>query len=488
MANRHTPPEAVALTFSAPAPNDRRRYPPEQVFAAGLRNHHLANTAYPIRHQTTMRPYLVPKGEMEHTAIAAWQETTEMGLYVHVPFCAARCRYCEYTVVDRSEHQAEDRYFDALLCELGMWQGRLSTADGNSRTLIGEAKRTLIGFDIGGGTPAFARADNIRRVVEAVRGAFHSRPGMAISIETTPTIADRDPDKIHALRDIGIERISMGVQTTHLTLARSLGREYDGLGMLERAVRHIRQAGFGRLNLDLMYGFARQSTEAWRVSMEQTIALGPEYITLYQMRYKGTAIEEQASTVTRERVNRLRELAHKLLLQAGYAGAPGKNTYSRVPGDVGTSDYLTERVVKGTPYLGLGLGAQSMSPYTLSYNLGAAAKSLAPYLRAVDEGRLPIQDLYHLPLEAAMAKMIAVSFYFGQIHLESFRRKFGVALEEQFAPEIAFVLREGLMEYAGPALRLTPAGVQCWNGCVALFYAGAVQEYLIRREADRMAA
>jgi oxygen-independent coproporphyrinogen-3 oxidase len=429
---------------------------------------------------------------MERTATAAWQETATLGLYVHVPFCAARCRYCEYTVVDRSEHEAEDRYFDALLQEVSLWQERLS--------MMGSADRTLIGFDIGGDTPAFARADNIRRVVEAVRSTFRFRPGMAISIETTPVIAaapagagapagaDREPDKIRALREMGIERISMGVQTTHLTLAHSLGREYEGLSMLERAVRHIREAGFSRLNIDLMYGFARQSAEAWRSSVEQTIALGPEYITLYQMRYKGTSIEEQAAAVSRDQVNRLQELAHELLLGAGYAGAPGKNTYSRVPDDVGTSDYLTERVVKGTPYLGLGLGAQSMSPYTLSYNLGAATKSLAPYLRAIEAGRLPIQDLYHLPLEVAMAKMIAVSFYFGQIHLGSFRQKFGVSLEEHFAREVAFVLREGLMEYAGPCLRLTHAGARTWNGVVALFYAGAVQEYLIHLESGLRAA
>ena len=480
MAARQTVHSSEGISFRVPSASDQRRYPPEWVFEAGLRHHHLANTAYPIRHQTTMHAYRVPQNEMERMATAAWRETATLGLYVHVPFCAARCRYCEYTVVDRSEHEAEDRYFDALLQELRLWQEGLSTKGGT--------ERMLIGFDIGGGTPTFARADNIRRVVEAARSAFRFRPGMAISIETTPLIADREPDKICALRAAGAERISMGVQTTHQTLAHSLGREYEGLSMLERAVRHIREAGFDRLNIDLMYGFAHQSTEAWHSSMQETIALGPEYITLYQMRYKGTAIEEQAAAVSRDQVNRLRELAHELLLGAGYAGAPGKNTYSRVPGDVGTSDYLTERVVKGTPYLGLGLGAQSMAPCTLSYNLGAATKSLAPYLRAVEAGRLPIQDLYHLPLEVAMAKMIAVSFYFGQIHLGNFREKFGVELEEHFSREVAFVLREGLMEYAGPCLRLTTRGARRWNGVVALFYAGAVQEYLIHLESVLKAA
>jgi oxygen-independent coproporphyrinogen-3 oxidase len=152
------------------------------------------------------------------------------------------------------------------------------------------------------------------------------------------------------------------------------------------------------------------------------------------------------------------------------------------PGDVGTSDYLTERVVKGTPYLGLGLGAQSLSHHTLSYNLGAAAKALKPYVRAVETERLPIQDIYHLPLDVVMAKMIAVPFCFGEIHRKRFSDKFGVWLEDHFPREVDFVLQRGLMAHASPYLRLTPLGAEHFNGVVALFYAGAVKEYMIHLE------
>lgn len=334
-----------ALSWNSPAPADRRACLPEEVFAAGLRHHHIANTAYPIHHTTTMRPYRVPREEVERAAVAAWEGCETLGLYVHVPFCQARCRYCEYAVVDPAEHAAEDAYFAALQREFALYRERLHTT-----------AKMLIGFDIGGGTPAFARVEHIRGVVAAARESFRFRPGMVISIETTPAIADRQPEKIAAFREMGIERLSMGVQTTQLRLARRLGREYGGLTMLERAVRHIRHAGFARFNIDLMYGFAGQSPAGWRETVEQTIALGPEYITLYRMRYKGTAIADQAASVSREQVNRLEAIAHRLLLAAGYEGAPGKNTYSRLPGDPGTSDYLTERVVKGAPYLGLGLG------------------------------------------------------------------------------------------------------------------------------------
>jgi oxygen-independent coproporphyrinogen-3 oxidase len=476
------------VQWNTPTLVDRRTFPPEQVFQAGLRHHHIANTAYPIHHTTTMRAYRVAGDEAESLVQSAWEDVDRLGLYVHVPFCKVRCRYCEYCVVDadrdgRGEHGLEDVYFTALLREFELYRERLDTTG-----------KTLIGFDIGGGTPAFVKPEHIRRVVEAARASFHFKPGMAISIETTPIIADREPEKMRAYKAMGIDRISMGVQTTHLKLARALNREYEGLSMLESAVRNIREAGFDRFNIDLMLGFPNQTEVGWGDTVRQMIALGPEYITLYKMRYKGTRMQDQAALVTREQVNALETVARDLLLAAGYAGAPGKNTYSRVLGDgdydarsivVGTSDYLTERVVKGTPYLGLGLGAQSLSHHTLAYNLGAATKTLGPYLRAVDAGWLPIQDIYHLPLDVAMAKMIAVSFYFGEIHLEHFARKFGARLEEHFPREVDFVLRRGLMKIVGPYLRLTSKGAKYFNGVVALFYAGAVKEYLINLQAGR---
>ena len=441
---------------------------------AGLRHHHIANTAYPIHHQTTMRPYRVRRLDIESTTVAAWEHTDRLGLYVHVPFCAARCRYCEYTVVENSSQEAQDAYLAALLREFALYRDRLETKD-----------KTLIGFDIGGGTPSFVAAATIGRVIEAARSTFRFSPGTTISIETTPVIAAHEPAKIRAYTDMGIGRISMGVQTTHFDLAQALGREYGGLSLLESAVCNIRDAGFRRFNIDLMYGFADQSLEMWRSTVENAIALGPEYVTLYRMRYKGTRMAREAAQVTLETVNRLEETARSCLLAAGYEATEGKNTYSRIPGDAGTSDYLTERVVRGTPYLGLGLGAQSLSHTTLSYNLGAASKTLRPYLEAVHAGQLPIQDLYHLPREVAMAKMIAVSFYFGQIHGDRFEEKFGVRVEKQFPREVDFASKQGLMEPIGPYLRLTPKGVQRFGGVVALFYAGAVQDYLVHLGSGR---
>ena len=247
---------------------------------------------------------------------------------------------------------------------------------------------------------------------------------------------------------------------------------------------HVRSAGFDRLNLDLMYGFRDQSLESWRRTLDHAIGLAPEYITLYRMRYKLTRISHQASDVTLEHVRPMAALAKKLLSDAGYVAPPGKTTFSRLPADAGTSSYLARRVVEAMPYLGLGLGAQSFTHTTIAYNDGAAGKNLAPYLKSVSAERLPIQDLYDLPAVQMMGKMCAVSFYFGAIHLPSFREKFGLALETAFPEAVEFVLREGLMEYRDEVLGLTAKGVDHKSGVHALFYAPSIQRYLVSRRPD----
>ena len=193
---------------------------------------------------------------------------------------------------------------------------------------------------------------------------------------------------------------------------------------------------------------------SWQETLQHAIDLDPEYITLYRMRYKGTRIAAQAEQVTLDQIHAMQTLAKEMLSAAGYEANPGKNTYSKLAGDPGTSDYLTERVINGTPYLGLGLGAQTLSHHTLSYNAGAAGKNLTLYQQKIEAGRLPLQDLYHLSREAAMGKMISVSFYFGEINRAAFERKFGLSIEAAFPNEVAFVIERGLMEYTDttPAL------------------------------------
>ena len=134
----------IARTWREPAEADRARHDPALVSEAGLRNHHIANTAYPIAHDQTFGPYRVPRPRHEATVRAAWDGIEELGLYVHVPFCETRCSFCEYTVVQKAEadESAVRTYHDALLRELELWDRTLDLST-----------RRIAGLDIGGGTP-----------------------------------------------------------------------------------------------------------------------------------------------------------------------------------------------------------------------------------------------------------------------------------------------------------------------------------------------
>lgn len=464
-----------------PVAADRDCCDPQAVFNAGMRHHHIANTAYPIAHNQTWGPYRVRRAEYNAIVRRAFADVDELLLYAHIPFCETRCYYCEYTVVGRREINAVDEYMRLLNNELDLYAN-----------LLNERVRTIKGFDIGGGTPAFVEPGHIAALIRKAQEVFQFTPNMQISMETTPRIAALNAAKMRGFYDAGVRRMSMGVQVTEPDLLRRLNRADNGLDCHKRAVENIRSAGFDNFNIDVMYGFAGQSLDSVRATIAHAIELQPEAITLYRMRYKLTRIADQARQVHLEDVHAQARLAGEMLRDAGYLAPPGKNTFARRPGDSGTSDYIQRRVQKGTAYLGTGLGAQTYSHTTIAYNDGAAGKTIEPYRRSLNADRLPLQDLYHLPQVHMMSKMIAVSFYFGAVDLIAFYEKFGITLERAFPTAVEFVLNNELMHYDDVHLRLTRRGAEQYNGVIALFYAPSIQRYLLEfdpeQEFNRQAA
>ena len=158
----------------------RQLVEPQRAFAAGLRHHHLANTAYPIAHRKTIWSYRQQRERYREILREAFSATHRLGLYAHYPFCEKRCRFCEYTVVRDHDDASEARYCDALLGELKAY-----------RALLGP--KEIVGLDLGGGTPALVSPARLEAFVEQVRQLFELGDHFSISIETTPPLAARDP-------------------------------------------------------------------------------------------------------------------------------------------------------------------------------------------------------------------------------------------------------------------------------------------------------
>ena len=428
----------------------------QKVYETGLLYHHYANTAYPLTPQSFMQYRLTDEKEIRSFVEEEWQKADELSLYVHVPFCKSRCRFCEYVVLEGTDESVENEYVDLLLREMAMYAEIL------------KGKR-IVGYDLGGGTPTKLSVGSLRRITSAIYELFNVQEGVVFSIETTPLIAANEPEKIKAVYDMGYRRISMGVQTVSEKLLSELGRD-GSKSLYERAVENIRKAGFTSFNIDLMYGFLHQSESDFDNTLHYAIGLNPEHITLYRNRYKGTKIEYEAGGVSIYKAMYQYRIAHRVLTENGYMANVGKNTFSRVEGDYGTSDYLTTRVINGTPYVGMGLGAQSFGMNYLAYNLGAAEKRMERYRKAINAGKLPFQDIYRLPQEESIAKMVSVAFYFAFVDMDAFRRRFGMDFRECFADEIRFVLDNGLMEIRESRIYLTERGADYINGVIPLFY------------------
>ncbi len=426
------------------------------IFDKGILFHHYANTAYPLTPGSLMNYKLRELKEIPGFIKDDMDKLQELSLYVHIPFCKQRCRFCEYAVLENAGDDAETEYVDLLLKEMDMYAPLLKG-------------KKIVGYDLGGGTPAKLSDENLRRITKNITEKFDFEEGTVFSVETTPIIAAQEPDKIKLLYDLGYRRISMGIQTVSERLLNELGREGTA-SIYEKAVSNMRAAGFQQINVDLMYGFLFQSDDDFENTLQYAISLNPEYITLYRNRYKGTKIEGEAGGVSLYKIIKQYRLAYKILNENGFYGNPGKNTFSRVEGNYGTSDYLTKRVIYGTPYVGMGLGAQSFGHDYLAYNEGAATKTLGKYKEAIEAGRFPVQDIYRLPVEETIGKMVSVAFYFGFVDLQAFKDRFNIDFMEYFKQETDFVMNEELMEIKDGRIQLTSRGADYINGIIPLFY------------------
>ena len=191
--------------------------------------------------------------------------TDDLGVYVHIPFCASRCDYCAFaTWTDRGA--LVDDYLDALVVELAR-----AREDG---MLSGDVEVTSVFF--GGGTPSLVPADGLVRVLDAIPMARDAE----VTVECNPDTVT--PQLLDTYRAGGVNRLSLGVQSMVPHVLAGLGRTHDVDGVAE-AVRAARHAGFDNVNLDLIYGGAGETLAEWRTTLDRAVALGPEHVSAYAL-------------------------------------------------------------------------------------------------------------------------------------------------------------------------------------------------------------
>lgn len=188
------------------------------------------------------------------------------GLYVHVPFCAKRCDYCDFTTFAGREHQMQD-YASALATEL--------TRIGNHWN--GHQLHTLF---IGGGTPTLLANAQLVEILSAIRSQFTWASDAEWTIEANPETVDASTAQ--CLVDQGINRVSMGAQSFDSTVLDRLGR-WHRPGQVARALTHLRHAGIKQISVDLIFGTPGESAESWANSLQTALALGTDHLSAYAL-------------------------------------------------------------------------------------------------------------------------------------------------------------------------------------------------------------
>jgi putative oxygen-independent coproporphyrinogen III oxidase len=290
------------------------------------------------------------------------------GVYLHLPFCRVQCTYCPFAVsTDRS---LEQRYIDALLREI---ETRAPAAPVDVDTIF-----------LGGGTPSLTAHANLQRVMDAIRRHFAVAPkGVEMSMEANPE--DVSPAALARWQALGVNRVSIGVQSFHDGVLYPLGRGHTS-ALARQAVRDAVASGV-RTSLDLIAGLPQQTAESFRETLATAIDLGANHLSLYMLDLEeGTALQKQ---VERGRTRLPEdELTSSLYLEAiEQLAAAGLTQYEisnfARPGEECRHNV---RYWKREAYYGFGLGAHSF----LGEERRANLREIGPYMETLERGEAPI--------------------------------------------------------------------------------------------------
>ena len=371
-----------------------------------------------------------------------------LSVYLHIPFCSTKCTYCAFNTYTHLENLIAP-FVKALIREV---------------EIVGSSKpQQPVGtIFFGGGTPSLLTPQQFAQILAALCENFAVEPDAEITLEANPN--DLDRDYLTALRRVGLNRISIGMQSANENELRLFKRRHDNDAVV-RAVSAARKAGFENLNLDLIYGFPHQTLESWQTTLHQMLALQPEHISLYALGLEeGTSLK---AWVERGHLPQpdddlaadMYDLASDLLRQRGYEQYEISN-WSR-PG------YACRHNLQywhNDDYIGLGPGAHGYAD-GVRYSVVLSPQR---YIRALNEST----DLYEFPYTPATAEATVVdragemseTLIMGMrltqegIPRAEFTHRFGADLLDVHGDAIRKYVEHGLLSVDDERVKLTDAG------------------------------
>jgi oxygen-independent coproporphyrinogen-3 oxidase len=372
---------------------------------------------------------------------------TPLGVYLHIPFCRKRCHFCYFRVYTDKNSSEIMGYLDAALDELRLYAGK---------PFVGGRKPRFVYF--GGGTPSYLSTRQLGHLVEGMKALLPWDEAEEVTFECEPgTLTE---PKLQFIRDIGVTRLSLGVEHFEERVLKLNGRAH-GEREIPRAYDFARAIGFPQINIDLIAGMMGDTDAGWQHCIDRTLELQPDSVTIYQMEipYNTTIYREMkeqgheiAPVATWATKRRWVTRAFEQLEAAGYTIT---SAYTAAKDPARTKFVYRDQLWAGADLLGLGVASFSHVGGTHYQN----QHNFEPYVESLRAGRLPIYRALTPTPEERVIRELVLQFKLGHVDAGYFRRKFGVELRERFAGPLARLVEMGYLTLAGDDLRFNREGL-----------------------------
>lgn len=371
-----------------------------------------------------------------------------MELYIHIPFCRQKCRYCDFASWAGQENMM-DAYVDALLRE----------ADAMAAYAKDTPVQTVY---IGGGTPSILPADLLKRLLSGLGKRFILAPGMEFTSEANPGTLTHD--WLEAALEGGVNRLSLGMQAVQPELLRMLGRIHS-FADVESSVRLARQMGVENLNLDLMFGLPGQTVDMWRDTLDAALSQGVEHLSCYGLIPEdGTPLKRDLDAgrlVLPDEEDERRMYDDTLAILAGQGFVQYEISNFARPGRACLHNI---GYWKRVPYIGLGASAASFLP-TKSGGLRLTNPAgIRDYIAMVDEQAWRRRErISLLPEDARFESLMLGLRMTDGVSEKAFKAMHGLTLEDYCGETLRQQERRGLMAHRDGYWALTRRGMDVQN-------------------------
>ncbi|MGH9755247.1 MAG: radical SAM family heme chaperone HemW [Blastocatellia bacterium] len=374
------------------------------------------------------------------------------GIYIHIPFCATRCHYCNFATGGYESEMAR-RYTGAMREEI-------ERADVSAKP----AMRRVDTIYFGGGTPTTLTVEQISSLIEICRRGFDLAPDSEITAEANPGSVSRN--YLEELRSAGVNRLSFGVQSFDDGELRMIGRTHSAEDARE-AVRTARAAGFANVSIDLIAGLPEQKMETWRRNLEEAFALAPDHLSVYLLElYKDAPLLHQ--------INRgeLRAIDDDLTVAMYFAlmdEAERRGFEHYEISNWAQSGFESRHNLKywtGAPYWAFGISAAGYDGRTRWSN----TRNIHEYLAKIESGQTAIAERIELDDDDLQSENLFLRLRLKDgVDLDEHLRRFGVNALERYRGEIERLREAGLIDLDENRLKISRAGTVLANEVFAAF-------------------